>query len=360
MLVIFLVGMVSLLLLRALKKDYEKYAAQDEDYEKVVEETGWKKLHGDVFRGPVRLSLFCAVIGSGYQLYTSCALVILLAITGRLYDTRGTIATASVLTYAVTSLVSGYTSAQTFLEYSNKENTHWKLSMFVTGLLFPAIIFGVGFFLNILSVIYSATNAISLFTFITMIFIWLLSMVLLFVGTLVGRQMFKGPNFPCAVNPNFVRPLPNDRPFYMQPVVFCLTVGVLPFGSMFIEMYYIFNSFWNYKFYYVYGFMLVVFILVTLVTACCAIVSTYLLLNWEDWRWKWISVFSGGSTGLYVFLYAIFYYHTKTQMNGFFQTSFYFGYMFLFSFAIFLVTSTIGYVSSSIFVRTIYTGIKLD
>ncbi|ETO07011.1 hypothetical protein RFI_30381 [Reticulomyxa filosa] len=160
-----------------------------------------------------------------------------------------------------------------------------------------------------------------------MLFIWLLAMALLFVGTLVGRQTYKRQNFPCAVNPNFVRPLPNDRPFYMQPIVFCFTVGVLPFGSMFIEMYYIFNSFWNYKFYYVYGFMLVVFLLVTLVTACCAIVSTYLLLNWEDWRWKWISMFSGGSTAFYVFLYSTFYYYTKTQMNGFFQTSFYFDWI---------------------------------
>ena len=34
-----------------------------------------------------------------------------------------------------------------------------------------------------------------------------------------------------------------------------LGVGVLPFGSIFIEMYFVFTSFWNYKFYYVYGFM---------------------------------------------------------------------------------------------------------
>ncbi|ETO07012.1 hypothetical protein RFI_30382 [Reticulomyxa filosa] len=168
MLVIFLVGMVSLLLLRALKKDYEKIALQDEEYEKVVEETGWKKLHGDVFRAPDHLPLFSALIGTGYQLYTSCLLVILLAITGRLYDTRGTIATASVLTYAVTSLVAGYTSAQTFLEYSTKENTGWKLTMILTGLLFPIVVFAMCFFLNILSVVYNATNAISLLTFLSL------------------------------------------------------------------------------------------------------------------------------------------------------------------------------------------------
>lgn len=35
--------------------------------------------------------------------------------------------------------------------------------------------------------------------------------------------------------------------FYMTPAVICLMGGLLPFGSIFIEMYFIFTSFWNYK-----------------------------------------------------------------------------------------------------------------
>ena len=124
-------------------------------------------------------------------------------------------------------------------------------------------------------------------------------------------------------------------------------------------MYYIFNSFWNYKFYYVYGFMLLVFVILTIVTACVTIVSTYILLNAEDRRWKWVSIFSGGSTALYVFAYATFYFVTKTQMSGMFQTSFYFGYMFLFSLTIFFMCAAIGYVATSVFVKKIYTD-KFD
>ncbi len=44
----------------------------------------------------------------------------------------------------------------------------------------------------------------------------------------------------------------------MEPLVIVLLGGVLPFGSIFIEMYFIFTSFWAYKIYYVYGFMLLV------------------------------------------------------------------------------------------------------
>lgn len=54
--------------------------------------------------------------------------------------------------------------------------------------------------------------------------------------------------------------------------------------------YFIFTSFWAYKIYYVYGFMLLVFIILTIVTVCVTIVCTYFLLNAEDYRWYMQSV----------------------------------------------------------------------
>ena len=51
------------------------------------------------------------------------------------------------------------------------------------------------------------------------------------------------------------RPIP-EKKWFMEPWVIVLVGGVLPFGSIFIEMYFIFTSFWAYKIYYVYGFML--------------------------------------------------------------------------------------------------------
>ncbi len=63
--------------------------------------------------------------------------------------------------------------------------------------------------------------------------------------------------------------------------VVCMLAGLLPFGSIFIETYFIFTSFWNYKFYYVYGFMLAVAIILSIVVACVTTVATYLLLNAE-------------------------------------------------------------------------------
>lgn len=44
-----------------------RFASGDEEEDR---EVGWKYIHGDVFRYPQNMSLFCAVLGVGTQLLT--------------------------------------------------------------------------------------------------------------------------------------------------------------------------------------------------------------------------------------------------------------------------------------------------
>lgn len=61
----------------------------------------------------------------------------------------------------------------------------------------------------------------------------------------VGRNWNGLPDNPCRVK-RIPSPIP-ARQWYLQPLVIALMGGLLPFGSIFIEMYFIFTSFWNYK-----------------------------------------------------------------------------------------------------------------
>lgn len=47
-------------------------------------------------------------------------------------------------------------------------------------------------------------------------------------------------------------------------------------------------------------------------------------------------------------------------MYGLFQTAFYFGYMALFSAMLGILCGTVGYIGTSIFVRKIYSTVKID
>uniref|UniRef100_M1D3I8 Transmembrane 9 superfamily member n=1 Tax=Solanum tuberosum TaxID=4113 RepID=M1D3I8_SOLTU len=89
MMVVFLTGLVSMILMRTLRNDYAKYAREIDDMETlerdVIEESGWKLVHGDVFRPPQNLALLSAVVGTGAQLATLVLLVILSAYFGKMY-----------------------------------------------------------------------------------------------------------------------------------------------------------------------------------------------------------------------------------------------------------------------------------
>ncbi|GJP60864.1 hypothetical protein CLOP_g18078 [Closterium sp. NIES-67] len=84
MMVIFLTGLVSMILMRTLRNDYAKYAREEDDLETlerdVSEESGWKLVHGDVFRPPRNLVLLSALVGTGAQLALLVLFVIVIAI----------------------------------------------------------------------------------------------------------------------------------------------------------------------------------------------------------------------------------------------------------------------------------------
>lgn len=57
-----------MIMIRTLRRDIAKYNTED-SIEDTLEETGWKLVHGDVFRPPKYPRLFAAVIGSGIQIF---------------------------------------------------------------------------------------------------------------------------------------------------------------------------------------------------------------------------------------------------------------------------------------------------
>ncbi|CAN0057579.1 unnamed protein product, partial [Sphacelaria rigidula] len=87
----------------------------------------------------------------------------------------------------------------------------------------------------------------------------------------------------------------------------------------------------------------------------------YFQLGCEDHRWWWRSFLSGGSTGLFMYAYSFFYFFNRSQMHGLLQqSSFFFGYMGLVSYAFFIMLGYVGFASSMTFVKYIYGVLKCD
>ncbi len=69
---------------------------------------------------------------------------------------------------------------------------------------------------------------------------------------------------------------------------------------------------------------------------------------------------NGLCAGLFIFGYSFYYYFARSEMSGFMQTAFFFGYMLIASWAFFLMLGNVGFRASFRFVRHIYRAIKSE
>merc|ERR1712076_305505 len=137
---------------------------------------------------------------------------------------------------------------------------------------------------------------------------------------------------PAIEPPIRVNNIPLEIPvleWHRNPIFSVLSGGVIPFAATFIEIFFIMSSVWMHQFYYVFGFLFIVFVVLLITCAEISIVMGYFHLCTEDYHWWWRSFLTSGSSALYLFVYSIFYFFTKIEIVGFVPGLLYFGYMFL-------------------------------
>ncbi|VDK87064.1 unnamed protein product [Dibothriocephalus latus] len=195
-------------------------------------------------------------------------------------------------------------------------------------------------------------------TILSILSLWLLvSLPLVFCGFFFG---FRKRPYEQPVRTNQIPRAIPERKFHQSLFVTTALCGILPFGSVFIELFFIFNAIWNKQFYYLFGFLFIVFLILIVSCAQVAIVATYFQLCSEDYHWWWRAFISSGGAALYVFLYSIYYFVTKLEITSFVSTIIYFSYCLMMSVSFWILTGTIGFFAALTFLRKIYAAIKID
>eukprot|EP01038_Epipyxis_sp_PR26KG_P016091 gene16091-21859_t len=356
MIILFLSVMIALILLRALRKDIAQYNDPN-TLEEAKEETGWKLVHGDVFRPPTTYPmLFSVFVGSGVQLFLMSLATLTFALLGLLSPAnRGSLITAFILLFVFMGSFAGYYSS---IIYKMFRGIHWKQNTLMTAFLFPGVTFGIMFVLNLALLAEGSSGALPFGTFFTLLFLWFgVSVPLVFLGSFFGYKR-ETMTFPVRTN-QIPRAIPKQA-WYLSPVITSLIGGILPFGAVLVELYFIMSALWLHQIYYIFGFLFFVMIVLIVTCAEVSILLTYFQLCNEDYRWWWRSFLASGSCAFYTLLYAVWYNLTELEMNSFVPMLLYFGYMTIISITFFLITGTIGYLSSFWFNCQIYGSIKVD
>jgi len=359
MIALFLSGIVAVIMLRILRKDLARYNSDDMSEEEAREETGWKLLHGDVFRLPSHAGWFSVLVGTGVQVFAMALVTLIFAALGFLSPAnRGGLMSMLLLCFVFMGMLAGYHSTRLYKMFHLLD---WRKNTLITALFFPGLMFGVFFILDLFVWREKSSGAVPFGTLCALLVLWLgISVPLVYLGSYLA---FRKPAIepPTKVN-NLARLLPPDsqQQWYTNPTLAILMGGILPFAAVFIEIYFIMSSVWLNQFYYFFGFLFLVFIILIITCAEVSIVLCYFQLCSEDYRWWWRSYLTAGSSALYLYLYSIFYFLTKLELVKFTSALLFFGYMFLVCVAFFVLTGTIGFFACFLFVRKIYSSIKID
>jgi transmembrane 9 superfamily protein 2/4 len=250
--VVLLTSMVFMVVFRALRKDIVRYNQLDLN-EDVQDDSGWKLIHGDVFRAPKNPLLLSIFLGSGAQLFFMTGITIAFALLGFLSPSnRGSLGTVMIILYTFFGFIGGYVSARVY-KFLGGES--WKRNIAYTPLLVPGVVFSMFFFLNVFLWYQQSSGAVPFLTMVFIIIIWfIISVPLSFAGSWCGFRA------PVPEAPVRTHQIPRQIPpavMYLRPIPSILLSGVMPFGAIFVELYFIMNSIWLHKVYYMFGFLFV-------------------------------------------------------------------------------------------------------
>ncbi|XP_057547974.1 transmembrane 9 superfamily member 5-like isoform X2 [Amaranthus tricolor] len=344
-------GLLAMLYWWNIQSDLKKYFNGDED----DREIGWACIDGDVNRCPKLLPLFCAVLGCGTQLLLMVCCLFVLTSLGLLEPyTHGTLWTASVVIYTITSAVAGYTAASYHCQFSE---TGWERSVLMAGLLFigPSVL--VLFVVNTVAVSYGSTAAVPLGTIVVMLLIHIfITTPLLVLGGTVGCY-YSSRHFVPSTKRYVRKILPLI--WYMKIEIQMFLGGLLPFSAVLVELHLFYASTWSYKLFTQPSILFINFSMLVCLTVILSVGLTYIQLSMEDPEWWWRSILRGGSTAIFMFVYCIYFY-ARSNLSGLMQLCYFLGYNACIFYACFLMLGAIAFRSSSMFVYYMCHGVKSE
>ncbi|KAK5653890.1 hypothetical protein OQA88_7815 [Cercophora sp. LCS_1] len=310
----------------------------DDDDEALEDTTGWKMLHGDVFRTPKNGHILAPLVGSGMQLLFMAIGLVLLSAFGILNPSfRGGFISFAVGLFIFAGLFSGYFSSRVFKTFGGND---WRRNAAITALLFPGLLFSAVFILNLFVWAQASSTAIPFGTLVAIVVLWLCVQVpLVYVGSWYGFEKSSEWEHPTKTG-SIPRQVPQQA-WYIRGWRTALLAGLIPFAVIFIELLFVFHSVYQDKsgFYYVFGFLAVVLTILMVTIAEVTVVMIYIQLCAENYNWWWQSFMIGGGSAVWVFAYCGWYYFMKLHITGFLS---------------------IGFLTAYAFVRRIYGAIKAD
>lgn len=306
-----------------------------------TDEHAWKVIGDAIFSEPAHVGLFSVLVGSGCQFIASVLLSEFFSTFISFFST--TILVIVVLLFVVVhGFVGGYAGIRLYRTFGGEQ---WRsICIFIT-ILNPLVIFCMLVMSRNLLLFYNGSQMALQVGLFGSIFMTLFCFTISFPSTLAGGNIaFKmsAIEFP-------VRPTANQRELpealiWKQPLLTTLACGLVPLFC-----------FWSveaYPFYDSGGYIITV--ITILIVISLSISHCYFHLAQYDYRWWWRSYLCCGLAAGYYLLHCIYYICANLFVDSFSNALLYFSFAFFICLALFLLTGTISFVTTYIFLHYTY------
>jgi transmembrane 9 superfamily protein 2/4 len=135
--------------------------------------------------------------------------------------------------------IAGYASARIYKLFGGKE---WKRNTLLTASLYPLIIGSIFLGINSFVAFYGSSIATPFTTLLLVLLLWIgVSTPLVFIGSYFG---FKKEVIAVPVRTNQIARHIPDQVWYTHPAFSIALGGILPFGAVCIELFFIMSAMW--------------------------------------------------------------------------------------------------------------------
>ncbi|KAF5836931.1 Endomembrane protein 70-domain-containing protein [Dunaliella salina] len=323
------------------------------------DEAGWKLVTGDVFRTPQKSRSLAVQVGSGVQIICTFVVTLGLATLGFLSPaSRGALLTTTIVLFVCLAVLAGLASVYAW-GAMERAYTGWPYVCAQVSIFYPGIVMTIFTVLNLIIYHTGTSGAVPLGMYASIVAVWfLISIPLTFAGGFMALSL------PIPSNPVKTNQIPRHIPppsAGAHPTLLFFVAGILPFGTIFIELYFAMTSLWLGYFYYLFGFVFIIGVLTVLVTVEMSVLCTYVQLRAEDYLWWWQSFYRGGSVAVYIAIYALgFLLSSLSTLAGTIPVLIYLSYMTILIVGVYLGLGTVGFAASYTFCKAIFASLKAD
>ena len=315
-----------------------------------ISEKGWRSVHGDVFRPPKYLSKISILSGCGVHL---AIVLVIYSIFAWLYDVSFSY---MILLFCIFSPVSGFIAASVGQAFGNRQWLALSLGSIITS---PTVCFLIGIPSWIMALLKGSTFHLSIQNLLTLLFLLVLICFPLsgFGGFIAKKKnIYLGNKCEVSLVP---RQIPKPK-WYLRKSTMCFFVCIVCSLPAIVELHYVLIAMFDPMTFYDFIFLFSMIILEIIISGCSSLISVYLLLQAEDYKWQWPSFLFPASSSLSMLLYSIHFFISNTNMTGLYQTSVFFSRSLLMSLTTAFMCGGIGFVFSNFFVHKIFTDLKTD